>query len=97
VGKLDPAKPEGTTGRRGGAPQITIPGKAYKKRVYVHRETIEIIEAIEKRQGDNTSAFEAMFLVKMIRSKDLTIATLREHLQKLGREKAELARRRRPA
>ena len=97
MAKLDPAKPEGTTGRRGGAPQVAIPGKVYKKRVYVHRETVEIIEAIEKRQGENTSAFEAMFLVKMIRSKDLTIATLREHVQKLGREKAELGRRRRPA
>lgn len=32
----------------------------------------------------------------MLRSKDLTIATLRAHVQKLGREKAELARKRRP-
>jgi len=84
MGKLDPARPEAAGGRRG-APKVDIPGKAYEKRVYVHRETIEIIEAIEKRQGENTSAFEAMFLVKMIRSKDLTIAALREHLQKMGR------------
>lgn len=97
MSKLAPAKPEGTTGRRGGAPQVAIPGKAYKKRVYVHRETFEIIEAIEKRKGENTSPFEAMFLVKMIRSKDLTIEALRTHVQKLGHEKAELARKRRPA
>lgn len=97
MGKLDPAKPEGTSGRRGGAPQVAIPGKAYKKRVYVHRETVEVIEAIEKRKGENTSAFEAMFLVRMIQSKDLTITALRDQVQKLGREKAALARKRRPA
>lgn len=96
MGKLDAARPDATNGRSG-APKVAVPGKVYKKRVYVHRETAEIIEAIEKRQGECTSAFEAMFLVKMIRSKDLTIAALRENVQKLGREKAELARRRRSA
>lgn len=96
MAKLDAARPEATNGRSG-APKVAVPGRVYKKRVYVHRETIEIIEAIEKRQGENTSAFEAMFLVKMIRSKDLTIEALKSHVQKLGHEKAELARRRRPA
>lgn len=91
MGKLDAARPEG--GGRRGAPKVALPGKAYKKRVYVHRETVEIIEAIEKRQGRETSAFEAMFLVKMIRARDLTIDALRTHVQKLGRENAELARK----
>jgi hypothetical protein len=94
MAKLDAARPEATSGR-GGAPKVAVPGKKYKKRVYVHRETIEIIDAIEKRNGENTSAFEAMFLVKMLRSKDLTIEALKTHVQKLGREKAELAQRRR--
>jgi len=95
MAKLD-ARPEGTNGG-GGAPTVAVPGKVHKKRVYVTRETADIIEAIEKRNGETTSSFEAMLLVKMIRSKDLTIAALKAHVQKLGREKAELGRRRRPA
>ena len=96
MAKLDAARPEATNGRSG-APMVAVPGKPYKKRVYVHRETVEIIEAIEKRNGESVSAFEAMFLVKMIRSKDLTIEALRAHLQTLGRAKAKRARTRRPA
>lgn len=94
MSKLAPAKAEGTTGRRGGAPQVAIPGKAYKKRVYTHRETAEVIAAIEQRKGENTSAFEAMFLIRMLQSKDLTIGALRDQVQKLGRENAELSRKR---
>ena len=95
MSKFEPVRPEAGTGRRGGAPKVAVPGKAYKQRVYVHRETVEIIDAVEKRNGESTSAFEALFLVKMIRSKDLTIAALKAHVQTLGREKAELARKRR--
>jgi hypothetical protein len=87
MGKIEAARPEASNGKRG-APKVAVPGKSYKKRVYVHRQTAEIIEAVEKRKGESTSAFEAMFLVKMIRSKELTIEALRAHVQKLGREKS---------
>lgn len=63
------------------------------RRLYIHRDTGEVVSDIEQKKGEGVTPFEAMFVCRMLRSQELTILAQRKLIQDLGRENAELRRK----
>jgi len=63
------------------------------RRLYIHRDTGEVVSDIERKRGEGVTPFEAMFICRMLRSQELTIVAQKKLIQDLGRANAELRRK----